>query len=120
MAQHNDLGKQGEELAKNYLRNNGYQILAQNWIYGKAEIDLIAFYQQMIIFVEVKSRSSTAYGFPEDFVDAAKQKRMVGAAYGYTTLMKHEGEVRFDIISVLFDHKMRHNIHHIEDAFWPY
>lgn len=120
MAQHNNLGKQGEELARNYLSNHGYQILTQNWFYGKTEIDIIAYYRQMIIFVEVKSRSSTNFGFPEDFVDTAKQKRMVEAAYGYLSLIRHDGELRFDIISVLFDHRKKHSVKHIEDAFWPY
>lgn len=118
MAKHNDLGKRGEQLAKAFLIQKGYEILDENWVYGRPEIDLIAYLNHMIIFIEVKSRSTTGFGLPEDFVNSVKQQNMATAADAYLEIMNHNGEVRFDIISVLFN---RHNqtIKHIEDAFWP-
>ncbi|RZK40478.1 MAG: YraN family protein [Pedobacter sp.] len=118
MAQHNDLGRKGEELAKHFLEASGYEILDENWVFGRVEIDLIAYLNREIIFVEVKTRSSTGYGFPEDFVDKAKKRHMSDAAEAYIEIMNHEGEVRFDIISVLFNQN-NYKINHIEDAFWP-
>lgn len=119
MAIHNDLGKQGEALAKAFLEAAGYEILDENWVFGKAEIDLIAYQNKVIIFTEVKTRSGTGFGLPEDFVDNRKQRLMAQAADEYIYLMNHTGEVRFDIISVLFNRNNTHTIKHIEDAFWP-
>ena len=119
MATHNDLGRLGESLAKTHLEQAGYEILDENWTHGKAEIDLIAYKDKVIIFAEVKTRTGNAFGEPEDFVDARKQRLLVEAADEYIYLMEHEGEVRFDIISILFDKTDNYTLKHIEDAFWP-
>lgn len=119
MASHNDLGFKGEAIAKTFLEENGYEILDENWVHGKAEIDLIVYLNKKIIFVEVKTRTSTSFGMPEDFVTEAKQKQMDLAANEYIELMNHKGEIRFDIVSVLFDKQNNYTINHIEDAFWP-
>ena len=120
MAQHLELGRKGEQLAKTLLENAGYEILDENWTHGKAEVDLIAYKDKVIIFAEVKARTGNGFGEPEDFVDARKQRLLVEAAHEYIYLMNHEGEVRFDIISLLFDKNGNYKIKHIEDAFWPY
>jgi len=119
MAQHNDLGRRGEDLAKAHLEAAGYQILDINWTYGKAEIDLIAYKEQLIIFAEVKTRTGNGFGEPEDFVDARKQKMLATAADEYIYLKSHQGEVRFDIIAILFKNDTHYTLNHIEDAFWP-
>jgi putative endonuclease len=119
MAQHLDLGRRGESMAKAHLEASGYEILDENWMHGKCEIDLIAYKDGIIIFAEVKTRTGNYFGEPEDFVDARKQKLLVEAADEYIYLMDHQGEVRFDIISVLFDKQSDHTLKHIEDAFWP-
>lgn len=119
MATHNDLGRKGESLAKMLLENTGYEILDENWTHGKAEIDLIAYKDRVIIFTEVKTRTGNFFGEPEDFVDNRKQKLMAQAADEYIYLMDHQGEVRFDIIAILFDKQANYTINHIEDAFWP-
>lgn len=120
MATHNDLGKQGEAIAANYLTGLGYELLEENWIHGKAELDLVAYFNGQLIFVEVKTRSSTAFGQPEDFVGQAKQKQLIRAATAYVELMGHQGEVRFDIVAVLFNTPNHYTINHIQDAFWPF
>ena len=119
MALHLDLGRKGEALAKAHLENAGYEILDENWTYGKLEIDLVAYKDKMMIFAEVKTRTGNFFGQPEDFVDARKQRLLVEAAEEYIYLMDHQGEVRFDIIAILFDNKNNYTLNHIEDAFWP-
>ncbi len=119
MAIHNDFGKRGEALAKEFLEISGYEILDENWVFGKAEIDLIVYRDKKIVFVEVKARTGDKFGQPEDFVGTSKQHQMQLAAEEYIHLMDHKGEIRFDIISILFDTKNKHQVRHIEDAFWP-
>lgn len=119
MALHNDLGRQGESIAKQYLEDNGYEVLDENWEYGKAEIDLIVYKAGVMIFVEVKTRSSIAFGQPEDFVDKAKQIQMELAANEYIEIMNHENDIRFDIIAITFIKNKNYTLNHIEDAFWP-
>lgn len=118
MATHNLLGQQGETIAKNFLETNGYEILDENWCYGKAEVDLIAYRDKRIIFVEVKTRTSTGFGQPEDFVTESKQILLQKAAEEYLYLMNFKGEIRFDIISILFAKNGEYKLKHIEDAFW--
>lgn len=119
MATHLELGRRGESLAKAHLESAGYEILDENWTHGRLEVDLIAYKDKMIIFAEVKTRTGNSFGEPEDFVDARKQRLLADAADEYLYLMNHQGEVRFDIISVKFDRNNNYVINHIEDAFWP-
>lgn len=119
MAKHLDLGRKGESLAKAHLEKAGYEIMDENWTHGHLEVDIIAYKDKVIIFTEVKTRTGNFFGEPEDFVDKRKQKLLVEAAEEYVYLMNHQGEVRFDIISVLFDRKDNYTLKHIEDAFWP-
>lgn len=120
MAIHNDTGKAGEKAAIQFLAQNDYEILEENWTYGKAEVDIVALKSNTIIFIEVKTRSSVAFGLPEEFVNPAKQKLLQKAAQAYIEIMEHEGEIRFDIIAVLLTKENQFTINHIEDAFWPY
>jgi putative endonuclease len=119
MATHNDLGRRGEAIAKAHLEAEGYEIMDENWTFGKAEVDLIAYKNRTIIFTEVKTRTGTGFGQPEDFVDNRKQKLLADAADEYIYLMNHQGEVRFDIIAILFTPQNTYTLKHIEDAFWP-
>ncbi len=119
MAEHNDFGKKGELIAEHFLKEKGYEILDQNWSHKKSEVDLIAYTNKKIVFVEVKTRSNNIFGEPEDFVSVHKQIQVELAANEYIHLMNFEGEIRFDIISVLFDSSGKYSIRHIEDTFWP-
>lgn len=119
MAKHLDLGRRGESLAKAHLENTGYEILDENWTHGRLEVDLIAYKNKMIIFAEVKTRTGNGFGEPEDFVDIRKQRLLADAADEYLYLMNHQGECRFDIISIVFDRNDNYILKHIEDAFWP-
>ncbi len=116
MAFHNDIGNKGEELAVNYLLAHNYTILERNWRYRKAEIDIIARKDDLLIIVEVKTRSSLAFGNPEKYVTQKKIKRLVEATDAYVNALNLDLEVRFDIISI---HKnmAKYDIRHITDAF---
>lgn len=121
MATHNDFGVKGELIAKSFLEENGYEILDQNWCYRKAEVDLIAYKEKTIIFIEVKARSGNYFGEPEEFVDDKKQQLLSEAAEEYVYIMNHKGEIRFDIIAILFSKNFeQYKLKHIEDAFWNY
>jgi putative endonuclease len=117
MAQHNDFGKKAEELAAEFLLKNGYKILARNFRYQKAEIDIIAEKDNLIIICEVKARSTDVFNLPQEAVNKKKIKLLVSAADYYLKEFNVLNEVRFDIISVLPDEKQNLTIEHIQDAF---
>jgi putative endonuclease len=119
MAIHLELGRYGEQLAKDFLIDAGYRILEQNWRYGRAELDLIATIDHKIIFVEVKTRRSADHGEPADFVNWKKEKQLEFASSAYIERRNHQGEIRFDIIAIIFENKDLYQINHIQDAFWP-
>ena len=117
MAEHNDLGKLGEELAENYLIKNGFKILDTNWVFQKAEIDIIAQKENILAIVEVKTRSTIDFGLPQDFVKPKKIQLLVKAVNEYVISKNLEVDVRFDIIAINKENN-QFNIEHIEDAFF--
>ena len=116
MAQHNKTGNIGEQLARQYLEDKGFAIVETNWRRGKLEVDIIAYKEGLIVFAEVKTRSRTDYGNPEDFVTIDKQRAYVRLVDKYVIEHNREEEVRFDIISVEVEGSEYH-ITHLEDAF---
>ena len=116
MAQHYDLGKKGEKLALDYLVANGYQVLEQNYTYLKAEVDIIVFKENILIAVEVKTRSSDYFGDPQDFIHPKKIKRLVLAIDHYVSEKDLDVSVRFDIIAIV-KQKKAFQIEHLKDAF---
>lgn len=119
MAEHNELGKLGEELAVEFLQKNGYAILETNWTFQKAEIDIIAKKDNILAIVEVKTRSSIDFGLPQDFVKPKKIQLLVKAVNEYVISKDLEVEVRFDIIALHKDGK-KFIIEHLEDAFYHF
>lgn len=117
MATHNDFGKKAEDLAVEYLQKNGYKILVRNFRFQKAEIDIIAEKDHLIVVVEVKARSTDAFILPQEAVTKTKIKLIVSATDHYLEEFNKNQEVRFDIISVLPDEKGTLTIEHIENAF---
>ncbi|MDR0605194.1 MAG: YraN family protein [Bacteroidales bacterium] len=116
MAIHNQTGKEGELRAKTYLETNGYTVLQVNWQCGHYEVDIIAQQGNILVFCEVKCRTSSSFGEPEIFVTKQKQKNIIKAAESYSKYKQWQGEIRFDIISVLLNNK-EVKINHIPDAF---
>ena len=117
MAEHNELGKLGEELAVAFLQENNYVILQKNWTFQKAEIDIIAHKGNTLAIIEVKTRSSIEFGLPQDFVKPKKIQLLVKAVNEYVISNNLEVDVRFDIIAISKE-KNEYKIEHIEDAFY--
>ena len=114
-----ELGNLGEDLAANFLEENGIRVLERNYHFEKAEVDIIAYNGKQIIFVEVKTRTSTVLGEPEEAVDEAKQKSLYKVAEAWLYERKMDGApVRFDVISILISSKNKPQIKHFEAAFW--
>ena len=116
MAQHNELGKKGEQLAIDFLLENGYKILEKNYRYLKAEVDIIAQKNDVLVAIEVKTRTSNYFGSPEEFVNPKKIKLLIAAIDNYVVQNDLDVEVRFDIIAIVTNSKNT-RIEHIKDAF---
>ncbi len=118
MARHNELGKKGEKFAKEMLVDKGYTIVETNWRFDKDEIDIIAKDGDELVIIEVKTRSTDFYGFPEDAVDIAKEGFLIRATEAYLEENNIDLDTRFDIVSIILN-KQEMKTHHIVDAFYP-
>lgn len=119
MAEHNELGKIGEDEAIAYLKSKGYSILHRNWRSGKFEIDIIAENEEYLVVVEVKSRKDGYLLHPVDSVGKSKMRNVILAAEKYIFANDVQKETRFDVISVVVRPQGQFRIEHIEDAFLP-
>ncbi|BAO75757.1 YraN family protein [Winogradskyella sp. PG-2] len=119
MAQHNELGKKGEQLAVEFLLKNDYTIVERNYRFEKAEVDIIAKTGDILAIVEVKTRSTTDFGNPQDFVKPKQIKNLVKAVDEYVIENDFDLEVRFDIIAIVREGK-RFKIEHLENAFYHF
>ena len=119
MAQHNDLGKEGEQLAVNYLIQKGYEIKEKNWRFQKAEVDIIVQINNTLVAVEVKTRSTDFFGNPQDFIKKKKINLLVKAMDEYVVSKDLNVEVRFDVIGIIKKEKDT-QIEHFEDAFFHF
>ena len=146
MAEHNLLGKAGEDAAVDYLERHDYVIRHRNWRKGHFELDIVAAKDNELIVIEVKTRSNTLFAEPEDAVDLPKIRRTVRAADTYIRLFQIDSPqdavtpqkirrtviaadtyiklfqidepVRFDIITVI-GKTGNFRIEHIKEAFYP-
>lgn len=118
MAEHLELGKKGEELARKFLLSKGYNILKTNWSFGKEEIDIIAEKGDLIVFVEVKTRKSSRICYPEASVTRKKQGFLIRAANNFVQQNQIENDARFDIIAIVIT-PTKPIINHLEGAFYP-
>ncbi len=119
MSNHIETGNIGEQLAKEYLIEKGYKILETNWRFSKAEVDIIAKDKDMLVFIEVKTRSYDYYGAPESFVTEKKEALLFDAANRYMELIQHDWEIRFDVIGIIMKDIGNYQLKHTEDAFYP-
>lgn len=119
MAQHNELGTKGEELAVDFLIKSGYDILERNYRFDKAEVDIIAQKDNTLAVIEVKTRSTIDFGNPQDFVKPKQIQRLVKAVDEYVTANRLDVEVRFDIIAIIKEGK-GFKIEHLENAFYHF
>ena len=116
MAIRKKIGDKGEDFAVNFLYANGFDVLQKNYRFGRGEVDIIAQKGNVLIFVEVKTRKNISYGYPETFLSEQQQERIHLAAEEYLFQETWHGEVRFDIVAILWDGK-EPIIEHFEDAF---
>ncbi|MFY8187820.1 MAG: YraN family protein [Flavobacterium sp.] len=117
MATHNETGKEGEAEACEHLEKKGYKIIAKNWRFERAEIDILAQIQDILVVVEVKTRTSLDFGLPQDFVKPAQIKNLCKAVDAYIQLNDLDLEIRFDIIAI-YKSGNKMDIEHLEDAFY--
>jgi putative endonuclease len=118
MTESHNLGQKGEDIATCHLENDGYKILTRNWKWGKHEIDIIAEKKDIIVFIEVKTRTDNYQMHPVNAINAEKQRSIIYAADGYLQKFKINKDSRFDII-IIIKKPDSFQIDHIEDAFYP-
>ncbi len=113
-----ELGNEGEELATAYLESKGYTILDRNYFFKRAEVDIVAFDESCIVFVEVKQRSNTRFGKPEEFVTEEKIRNIYKASEAWVYERKMDGApIRFDVIAIVNPPDAAPDIKHYENAF---
>ena len=117
MATHNQVGRNGEDLAAQFLERKGYEILNKNWRYSYYEIDIIAKKGKKLHFIEVKTRSSAAFGHPEQSVTKKKFKFLQKAAHEYLQQNGGTGWIQYDIVSITFYKNSPPEYFLLEDIF---
>jgi putative endonuclease len=118
MAEHNDKGREAEDLSAEYLSSKGFHILHRNWRYFHKEIDIVAEKDGQLVIVEVKSRFGTGRVTADELLTRGKQRFIVDAAEAYINKFKIELETRFDLVVITFSGEGP-AVEHIEDAFIP-
>ena len=119
MAEQHKLGEKGEDLAVDYLQKKGYRVLERNFRFRKAEVDIIAQKENLLVAVEVKTRSTDYFGNPQDFVKRKKRMLLIQAMHQFVIEKNVDLDLRFDIIAIL-RRKHGFEIEHLKDAFFPF
>lgn len=119
MANHNELGKKGETLAVEFLLKSGYTIIARNYIYQKAEVDIMAQKEDILAVIEVKTRTSADFGDPQQFLKPKQIQRIIKAVDEFINTNALDVEVRFDIIAIVLNKKGM-SLEHLENAFYHF
>ena len=121
-----ETGDRGEQIAADFLEARGYQVMERNYRFQRAEVDLICFlpaetYERggELVFVEVKTRTGSGYGRPEEAITDEKKRNLIRAAEAYLHERRLEGApCRFDVVSVVLRGGHDPKIEHFENAFW--
>lgn len=108
-------GRKGERMAREFLEKKGWRVVEENYRYRRNEIDLIAQYDNLLVFVEVKLRQNATFGYPETFVDEQQAQRIAVAAEHYLYQTHWKENIRFDIVAITLQPKL--TVMHFEDAF---
>jgi len=114
-----ELGEKGEKLAVAHLQDLGFEILETNWRYKRAEVDVIAMDEGVLVCIEVKSRSYEYFGPPDASISRKKEALLVDALQSYMDVINHQWEIRFDIITILYHPQSAPTIKHLPGAFFP-
>jgi putative endonuclease len=108
-----EIGKKGEQMALDHLLKKGYKMIAQNYRHRRGEIDLIVKREELLVFVEVKLRSGSHFGYPEQMVSENQWELLMETAKAFQEEHQYEGAIRFDIVAILGE-----QIRHFEDAIF--
>lgn len=119
MAEHNDTGRLGENIAADFLERKGFRIIERNWREGHRDLDIVAIDADNLVIVEVKTRRNNDFIEPELAVDERKIRNISIAASKYVKYRNIDMPVRFDIVAVTGAGGKDCKINHIEDAFLP-
>ena len=117
MATRKEIGNKGEENAVSFLFANGYEVLERNYRFGRGEIDIIALKNSVMVFIEVKTRSRTDYGYPEQTLSPGQAQKIIEAAQEYIRASQWEGLIRFDIVAITINTR-EVEIQLFRDAFY--
>lgn len=117
MSRNKKIGQLGESIAKGFIQNLGYEIIAINWTIGHKEIDIIALDEGIYIFVEVKTRTTLSQGMPEESVSQSKINHVTEAARQFLYDKEYK-DIRFDVISIHLKSENDYELLHIQDAFY--
>lgn len=118
MSNHNQkVGKDGEDLAVQYLLDNGFKIKDRNWRFGHYEVDIFAFKEPILHIVEVKTRTSLRFGLPEESITTKKFRMLQDAAVAYLDLHPQYTKIQFDILSITILDNQPIEYFYIEDYF---
>lgn len=119
MTEPDELGKKGEAIAREYLKKQGYKILAQNWFCDHKEIDIISRFNDEIVVVEVKTREGDYFEEPWEAVSMRKIRNIVEATEAWLLKNEVDLETRFDVISIIFTGENQYELTHFQGAFTP-
>ena len=100
MSRHIDTGKAGEAIAAQYMADKGYTILHKNWRHGRWDIDLVCVKDKVLHFIEIKTRTSTAFGNPEERVDRKKLRNMMDASEEFLETNPGWPRIQFDVLCI--------------------
>jgi putative endonuclease len=117
MATHNESGKKGEQLGKQWLEQNRYEVLQQNWRHSHLEIDIIARKESTLHFIEVKARHNIQFGYPEESVDKRKIENILKAAEEFLHSFLNWNWVQYDVLAIHLDRRGQHEYFLIEDVY---
>jgi putative endonuclease len=119
MAEHNEIGRKGEDLASEFLLDKGFTLLERNWRWQKAEIDIIAFEGNFLVFIEVKTRTGYPVEEVHDTLNESKMALYADAAEAYLEYKDLYNEVRFDFITVWIPKDKQPFVRHYPGVFTP-
>ncbi len=118
MAAHNEFGKAGEQMAAEWLKHRGFQLIYRNWKFARYEVDIIASRDDILHFIEVKSRHDDMFGKPEDWVDRKKGRHLLTAGEAFQEKYPGWKTVQYDILSILLTPDGKRDFFFIEDVYW--
>ena len=118
MAEHNDIGRIGEDLAEKYLIDRGYEIICRNWTHAKKELDIVASKGEKLHFIEVKTRRSNKFGLPEEAVTEFKVNFIAAAAEEFLHQHPEWRHIQFNVLSISLHAKGEPEYFLIEDVYF--